>query len=431
MRRSSLPVVALLLIATLAAWGDNSTQVTLASLRMRPGDVRQLKALRGNVSSVAFSPQGEYIVAGGRDSAHGVVCVWETETGKLIRRFHVSCLETARGGILKDGRRVFGCGNPRHLYESWDLRTGIVEQALKEPGEQLIDLAEVAFFETLFQCQFLLTGRRGEPDEVAAMLHEFIRPWYHSMLAVAPNADRAVSLTLCRPWLSMSVTRVVVRVWDLDHGREIRHFVSRVAFPWRDLPKFWDSFLDSFLDIFKVQPAPGRLETIPSLPDWCLAILGWVEIRSDATLAEFIARDREESFERLMDSEQGRWVLSSDGRSLLHGCQEDGFLRIWDLESGRLLRRMTLGGRIRCIACSPDMKLICAASEEADGQGFSRGYTVQILEARNGRLVSRFSALAATQARYCAWRFLQIAGVYFPEAATARYDFGMFPPAMK
>src|SRR5262249_31254010 len=52
-------------------------------------EVRALKGHVGAVYSVAFSPDGTRLAAAGRDGASlvGTMCIWDTETGKLLRVF--------------------------------------------------------------------------------------------------------------------------------------------------------------------------------------------------------------------------------------------------------------------------------------------------------------------------------------------------------
>lgn len=72
---------------------------------------------RPAVTSLAFSPGGQWLVTSGEDYA---VKVWEVATGKLVKRFEGPDLVVAQVAVAGNGRSAFSAG-PDGFIEEWDL----------------------------------------------------------------------------------------------------------------------------------------------------------------------------------------------------------------------------------------------------------------------------------------------------------------------
>ncbi|KAH0545417.1 hypothetical protein FGG08_000558 [Glutinoglossum americanum] len=82
------------------------------------------------IFAVCFSPDGEYLAAGGRD---GTTRVWDTETGALKYQFHhrqvsVLCLDYASNG------RYIASGCATNVVLVWDTETGLLDKIMPEPS---------------------------------------------------------------------------------------------------------------------------------------------------------------------------------------------------------------------------------------------------------------------------------------------------------
>jgi WD40 repeat protein len=103
----------------LVGWADGSARlINLNDLNEAPRELAERH--RGAVSCVAFSPNGELCATGGDDRS---VCLWETETGKLLHRVtqahraEVTCVQfTATEQLVTAGRD--------NSLAVWDLTSG-------------------------------------------------------------------------------------------------------------------------------------------------------------------------------------------------------------------------------------------------------------------------------------------------------------------
>ena len=70
-----------------------------------------------DVKSVAFSPDGKYVLSGGSD----VVMLWDIETGKEIRTFTGHTKDVSSVVFSPDGKFALSGGNTLNL---WDIASG-------------------------------------------------------------------------------------------------------------------------------------------------------------------------------------------------------------------------------------------------------------------------------------------------------------------
>lgn len=74
----------------------------------------------GNVSSVAFSPDGKYILSGSDDKT---LKLWDIETGKEIRTFAGHANSITSVAFSPDGRYALS-GSWDNTLKLWDIVTG-------------------------------------------------------------------------------------------------------------------------------------------------------------------------------------------------------------------------------------------------------------------------------------------------------------------
>jgi serine/threonine protein kinase len=240
------------------------------------GEVRRFPDQVQEVKSVAFSPDGLQVLGASGASLR----LWEVETGREVMRFfgHTDAIH----GIAcsPDGRRLLSGGADRTL-RLWDMRTG---QELRRLGKFATAISSVAL----------------SPD---------------GRHALAAGRDSSLGL------------------WDLQDGREL----WRIAGP------------------------KGLILGVAFSPDGRQVVSG----HFDTTLRLWdVARGRELRRFRGHTRMVTGVAFVPDGRRVLSGGQ-DRTVRLWDLESARELAcGEGHSDGITCVACSPDGRL--AVSGGAD-----------------------------------------------------------------
>jgi WD40 repeat protein len=286
-----------------------------------------------------------------------------------------------RVGFCKAGRCVYGCGDYRLLFQSWDWRTGRPDVRLTQPDEWISGLLENVLLRTVFRPRKTPAGMPEPADSLSeAMLHEMLRPWYAGNMAVSPEARHLMSIRLHLDPSQENVERFIVHVWNFEEPRMERSFEGTVATNWEEAParlmqsacalfEPLESCVENWIDQLKkflprsdppIPPTDPRTplplyRSPPESPGWWISIVRWTTSRLCNDLVEFIGASNQRCLFCVLPSPWGiQWDLSSDGRSALSGS-EDGFLRLWDLRTGKLLRRFhpECNG-VRCVSLSPD-----------------------------------------------------------------------------
>jgi WD40 repeat protein len=88
--------------------------------------LREFKAHEKEVASAVFSPDGKYIVSGGKDK---VVILWEVATGRVVKKFSDHPAEIQSVSFSSDGKKLFvGTVSPSRSFNEvlhiWDIESG-------------------------------------------------------------------------------------------------------------------------------------------------------------------------------------------------------------------------------------------------------------------------------------------------------------------
>jgi WD40 repeat protein len=169
------------------------------------------------VDSVAFSPRGDYAVSSGAD---GWARIWNAENGQEIRRLPASSMLIQSVAFSPDGRFLLIGGEDPPYIRLWDIESGrevrsfmghtaAVRRAVVSPdGQHVLSLGQ----DSTLRWWDLASGSQLR---MIALGGCYLDP-LASSVAIAPDGHHAVSCNLCAE----------VDVWDLDTGLRIRELVG-------------------------------------------------------------------------------------------------------------------------------------------------------------------------------------------------------------
>jgi WD40 repeat protein/serine/threonine protein kinase len=296
-----------------------------------------LRGHRSQITAVAYAPDGQWLVTGSTD---GTARLWDAASGRELRRLQRQNSGSVRAvAVTPDGKRVAtGCDDG--MARIWDAAS----------GQELLTF----------------TGHLGPVLAVAA----------------TPDGRRLVTGSGDK----------TARVWDADSGRELLTLndhmedITAVAVSangrllvtgsGRSMVthqvKFWDAGSGRFLQSLPAKN--GLIRSFTLTPDGKQLVTGnedgLVRVWDTASAREILT---------LMGHR--RWVtcvaVSPDGQRLATGSV-DGTAQVWDLSSGRGTR--TLQGHIESIdviAVTPDGQRIITGAAR----------TVRVWDAASGRLI--------------------------------------------
>ena len=277
-----------------------------------------------NVSSVAVSPDGRYIVSGSWDKT---LRVWELETGR--------CLHTLQEGhwgevlsvaVSPDGRHIVSSGKYEKTLRVWELGTGrflhtlegltgsIKSVAVSPDGRYIVSASEdktlrVWDFGT---CRCLHT-LQGYTDDVTSV-------------AVSPDGRYIV-----QPREDKTLRVRDLRVWELETGRCIHTLQGHAD------------------RVCSVAVSPDGRHIVSGSEDKTLRVWDLVTGKCITTLPGHTG-----GVESV--------AVSPDGRHIVSGSY-DKTLRVWDLVTGKCIT--TLPGHtdgVESVAVSPDGRHIVSGS---------------------------------------------------------------------
>lgn len=91
----------------------------------------------GEVSTMAFSPDGRWLASGSMDH---IICVWDVATGHLLRKFEGHTARVNSLAFSPDGK-LFASGSDDHFTILWDMATGKAKRRFVAPAGEIYHVA--------------------------------------------------------------------------------------------------------------------------------------------------------------------------------------------------------------------------------------------------------------------------------------------------
>jgi RNA polymerase sigma factor (sigma-70 family) len=310
-------------------------------------EIRRLRGPRGLVAdycwmkSLAYSRDGKYLAAGGANGDR-TIYVWEAETGKEARRLKGHDGNVTGLAFTPDGKHLISSSSDRTL-RLWEVATGKKVRQFEGHGAWVRCMALSRDGKTL----------ASGADDKTVRLWDVASGKQKGKSLAHPQLLKAVAFTHDGKTLATGCWDNVIRLWDVATGRPGHELKGHLGAPcslkffvdgkrlasgsWDGSVRLWDVAKGKEIRQFKGHHRP--------VPDVALS-------EDEKT----IASGAWDGTVRLWDVTSGKELLptrghrnavtvvavSPDGKTLATGS-EDNSIGLWDLATGQEIRR--LGGQ--------------------------------------------------------------------------------------
>ncbi|HEX3045348.1 MAG TPA: WD40 repeat domain-containing protein, partial [Bacillota bacterium] len=330
-----------------------------------------------SIRAVAFSPQGNFALAGGDDNR---LVLWNTAAGTEIKSF-AGYVGTVRSITLSpDGQTLIsvstGTQYDQNLIRFWDAGAGIVKH----------DLTMTNIVQSL---AFSPNGKLALDNHLSlwdlsnySTIRTFTKPSEYDSHSVAISPDGKYALS-AEDWEGYA-TKNTLTLWNLDNGQKIRTFtghkgdITSVAFSpdgksalsgatsdpeWQEVGPtliLWDLKTGKLLRNF--QTYRENVKTVAFSPDGKWVISGsetqtvklW-NVASGALVQTFTGHVGPVT--SVVFANGGKWILSGAA---------DTAIKLWDARSGKEIRTFTGHNRpVNSIAISPDGQFMISGADDS------------------------------------------------------------------
>ena len=298
---------------------------------------RDLQGHEGYIAGISFSPDNRFLLA---TSTDGTMRYWDVEAGTVVHSFplEVKIEETCKAVISGDGRFAVVCpGQEPSMVSIFDLQKGELARRFQLEGEPLNSRGSVAINEdastllighwnsSVTVCE-LATGKTKRVLPVQAVSH----------VAFLPDNRHAVC------------SGVAVSVWDTVTGRMVA-ISDREKYAARPVAVTPDgkTILSGHMWTSRQPPVNEQTRTEDfAIRVWQLPVSLWPKTTADRIAEASRLKGHSDSIEGLAWSADGKCVYSIGGGEKL--------LYQWDLSTGKVLRKVPVGGVPNGIAVLPD-----------------------------------------------------------------------------
>jgi RNA polymerase sigma factor (sigma-70 family) len=375
----------------LAGSDDKGIRLWQTGGASRGNEERTIVIRQGWINTFAFAPDGQALVSGGQD---GMLRAWDVKDGQKLREWKAHRGQVTGVAFTPDGKTLASCsgyvGNESGTVQLWEWPTGKERARLKGLPEQHVWVDAVAISpdgKTVAACAapsvWFWDTKTGAERPGLAGLEARADTLGSRILSLAFSTDGTILVT--------GGSDQTVRVWDLriraerrpagGHGEAIDAVAfspdgRQVATAGADQTvRLWDATSGREGRQFECGGAVGCLAYAPD--GKTLATGG------DAVRLWDVGTGRE--VRKLTTGVPRALAYSSDGRTLavLSGAPDRLVLEMVDVAGGKESRRFTGTWRdLNCLAFSPDGKLLAVAGH----QGRLDDYRIWLLDAATGKV---------------------------------------------
>ena len=416
--------------------------------------VQERKAHDETGVSVAFSPDGRQALTSGGSLA---IALWDLATGTLVRAFTDPGGQSADGNkfymgrlvsvaFSPDGRQALSAAsygapgflglNMRHALKLWDVATGQVLRTMEDhsghifsisfsaDGRQALsgsedkeiklwDLASGKVMRTLKGHASPINTVAFTPDgkhAFSAGNTDGVRLWDLTSGKVVRKIDGIADHAAFSPdgRQALTVNAEAMHLWDADTGTQVHRFLGnsvgynlspdggRLAMAGGISTEIWD-FTTGSRKVRSIEGMVGVGDNATSLtfsPDGRTILTSHLDTTlrlRDAYTGKLIRRFEGHSWyvDSVVFSRDGKRALSMSSMLRL---KFEGELRLWDVETGKTIRKLTVpdGVKVNAVALSPDGKKALSAADSMVG--------VTLWDLESGTAIRSFPGFASAVA---------------------------------
>ncbi len=270
----------------------------------------ELKRQAYIVTSIAFSPDGKYVLSGSWDNT---VKLWDISQGKQIRAFKGHTGYVSSAAFSPDGRYALSGSNDQTL-KLWDISTGNeIRTFIHTEGGALLPVKSVAFSPS---GRYVLSVRGDNLKLWDVSTGKGIKTFMQGERFLGiPNVILSAAFSPDGRYI-MSIMEDTLTLWDVETGKEIRRFVGEPSF--LEVKTIHSSV--SFSPDGKYALSPLR----STLGLWDVATGKEIRAFGSVSYADVITSG----------------AFSPDGRYVLSGGS-DYNVRLWEVSTGKEVRTFT------------------------------------------------------------------------------------------